>query len=309
MARGNLRILLGAAPGAGKTFAMLEEGRRLAGEGFDVVVGAVSLRGRADTAELLEGLELCPKRPGSAPADVDVQALIARHPDVVLVDDYAAMADGVGRWEQIDHLLQAGIDVISTLDIRNLQSLADAVREITGVQESTTVPDAVVRLANQIELVDASPELLRQRLADGKIYSTREEADAALAGVFRVGTLAALRELALLWLAERVDAGLADYRDSARVREGWPAREKIVVGVGGRAQDQVLVRRAARMLAAAAGGELHVVHVRTGRDGRGPESGKELEQLRKLTAELGGFFHSVGGQSAGAALVDRKSVV
>ena len=304
MARGNLRILLGAAPGAGKTFAMLEEGRRLAGEGFDVVVGAVSLRGRADTAELLEGLELCPQRPDSAPADVDAQALTARRPDVVLVDDYAAMADDVGRWEQIDHLLEAGIDVISTLDIRNLQSLADAVREITGIQESTTVPDAVVRLANQIELVDASPELLRQRLADGKIYSTREEADTALAGVFRVGTLAALRELALLWLAERVDAGLANYRDSARSGEGWPAREKIVVGAGGRAQDQVLVRRAARMLTAAAGGELHVVHIRTSRDGRGPESGKDLEQLRKLTAGLGGFFHSVGGQDAGAALVD-----
>lgn len=304
MARGNLRILLGAAPGAGKTFAMLEEGRRLAGEGFDVVVGAVSPRGRADIAGLLKSLELCPQRPDSAPADADVQALIARQPDVVLVDDYAAMADDVSRWEQIDQLLKAGIDVISTLDIRNVESLSDAVREITGVREATTVPDAVVRLANQIELVDASPELLRQRLADGKIYSTREEADAALAGIFRVGTLAALRELALLWLAERVDAGLADYRDSARAREGWPTREKIVVGVGGRAQDQVLVRRAARMLAAATGGELHVVHVRTSKDGRGPESGKDLEQLRKLTAELGGFFHSIGGQDAGEALVD-----
>ncbi|MGF9648010.1 DUF4118 domain-containing protein [Pseudarthrobacter oxydans] len=304
MARGNLRILLGAAPGAGKTFAMLEEGRRLAGEGFDVVVGAVSPRGRADTAGLLKTLELCPQRPDREPAVVDVQALIARRPDVVLVDDYAAMADGVSRWEQVDQLLDAGLDVISTLDIRNVESLSDAVREITGVQELTTVPEAVVRLANQVELVDASPELLRQRLADGKIYSNREEADAALAGIFRVGTLAALRELALLWLAERVDAGLADYRDSARLREGWPGREKIVVGVGGRGQDQVLVRRAARMLAAAAGGELHVVHVRTTKEGRGPESGKDLEQLRKLTAELGGFFHSVGGQDAGAALVD-----
>ncbi|WP_461187601.1 DUF4118 domain-containing protein [Arthrobacter sp. Z4-13] len=304
MARGNLRILLGAAPGAGKTFAMLEEGRRLAGEGFDVVVGAVSLRGRNDTAELLEGLELGPQRQDRAPADADVRALTARRPDVVLVDDYAAMADGVSRWKQIDQLMDAGIDVISTLDIRNVESLSGAVREITGVQEATTVPDAVVRLANQIELVDASPELLRQRLADGKIYSTREEADAALAGIFRVGTLAALRELALLWLAERVDAGLADYRDPARVREGWPAREKIVVGVGGRPQDQVLVRRAARMLAAAAGGELHVVHVRTTKEGRGPESGKDLEHLRKLAAELGGFFHSVGRQDAGEALVD-----
>lgn len=306
MARGNLRILLGAAPGAGKTFAMLEEGRRLAGEGFDVVVGAVSLRGRADTAELLDGLELCPKRPAgqNEPADVDVPALIARHPGIVLVDDYAAVAGGGGRWEQIEDLLQTGVDVISTLDIRNVESLAAAVQRVTGVRESTTVPDAVVRRADQIELVDASPELLRQRLADGKIYRTREEADAALAGVFRTGTLAALRELALLWLAERVDAGLADYRDPARVRDGWPAREKIVVGVGGRTQDQALVRRAARMLTAAAGGELHVVHVRTSTEGRGPESGKDLEVLRRLTAELGGVFHSVGGQEVSPALVD-----
>jgi two-component system sensor histidine kinase KdpD len=306
MARGNLRILLGAAPGAGKTFAMLEEGRRLAGEGFDVVVGAVSPRGRAETAELLAGLELAPNvsADAGASARLDVQALMARAPGIVLVDDYAAVARGEHRWEQVEHLLQAGMDVITTLDICDVESLSDAVREITGATESTTVPDAVVRRADQIELIDASPELLRQRLADGKIYSTREEADAALAGDFRIGTLAALRELALLWLAERVDDGLADYRDSARARSGLPAREKIVVGVSGRTQDQVLVRRAARMLTAAAGGELHVVHVRTSREGRGPESGKDLDLLRRLTAELGGFFHSIGGQDAGPTLVD-----
>jgi two-component system sensor histidine kinase KdpD len=174
MARGNLRIFLGAAPGAGKTFAMLEEGRRLAAEGHDVVVGAVSLRARADTAKLLQGLELCPPRLDTEAAEtgLDVQALLARKPDLVLVDDYAAASTGVGRWEQIDDLRRAGMDVISTLDIRNVESLSDAVQEITGVPEPRTVPDSVVRGADQIELVDASPELLRQRLADGKIYSS-----------------------------------------------------------------------------------------------------------------------------------------
>ncbi|MFX1819065.1 DUF4118 domain-containing protein [Pseudarthrobacter sp. CC4] len=304
MARGNLRIFLGAAPGAGKTFALLEEGRRLAGEGFDVVVGAVAAKGRADNEEMLEGLELCPK-PGTEGLEggLDVQAVKDRAPDIVLVDDYAAASGGVHRWEQVDTLLDAGINVISTLDIRNLESLSDAVREVTGEQESLTVPDTVVRGAGQIELVDASPELLRQRLADGKIYGTREEADAALAGVFRIGTLAALRELALLWLAERVDADLSDYKELKRVRESWPAREKIAVGVGGKSRDQVLVRRAARMLAAATGAELHVIHVRTGTEGAA-ESGKDLEMLRRLTAEFGGVFHAIGGRDVGQALVD-----
>jgi two-component system, OmpR family, sensor histidine kinase KdpD len=306
MARGNLRIFLGAAPGAGKTFALLEEGRRLANEGFDVVVGAAFPRNRTDNEELLAGLEQCPPPGNKAIGDgLDVKALQDRAPDIVLVDDYAATSAGVPRWQQVDTLLEAGIDVISTLDIRNLESLSDAVREATGVRESVTVPDAVVRGADQIELVDASPELLRQRLADGKIYSGQEEADAALAGVFRIGTLAALRELALLWMAERVDAELSDYNDSTRTRDGgWPAREKIAVGVGGKSRDQALVRRAARMLAAAAGGELHVVYVRTSTEGHGPESGKDLELLRRLTAELGGVFHAIGGRDVGAALVD-----
>lgn len=304
MARGNLRIFLGAAPGAGKTFALLEEGRRLDGEGFDVVVGAVSTKNRADNEEMLEGLELC-SQPGNRGLDggLDVHALKDRAPDIVLVDDYAAASGGVRRWEQVDALLDAGINVISTLDIRNLESLSDAVREVTGAQEAATVPDSVVRGAGQIELVDASPELLRQRLADGKIYGTREEADAALAGVFRIGTLAALRELALLWLAERVDADLSDYQELKRVRESWPVREKIAVGVGGKSRDQALVRRAARMLAAASGGELHVVHVRAGTEGTS-ESGKDLEMLRRLTVELGGVFHAIGGRDVAQALVD-----
>jgi two-component system sensor histidine kinase KdpD len=307
MARGNLRIFLGVAPGAGKTFAMLEEGSRLRLEGADMVVGAVSLRGRAETCDLLQGLELCPALSIDQGQDLvlDVHAVLDRAPDVVLVDDYAGKADsGEGRWEQIAVLLEAGINVVSTLDIRNVESLSDVVRDITGVREPATVPDAAVRDANQIELVDASPALLRQRLAEGKIFSRREDADAALAGDFRIGTLAALRELALLWLAERVDAGLSDYRVRKDGTGSWSTRERILVGLSGKPEDQALIRRAARMLAAAAGGELHVVHVRTSTAGPGPETGKQLERLRKLTLDVGGVFHSVGGQDVAAALLD-----
>ena len=312
MAKGNLRIFLGAAPGAGKTFAMLEEGRRLRLEGVDVVLGAVSVRGRTETEDLLQDLELCPALSIHQEQDrvLDVRAVLDRSPDVVLVDDYAGKADtGEARWEQISVLLDAGINVISTLDIRNVESLSDVVQDITGSREPATVPDAAVRDADQIELVDASPALLRQRLGEGKIFSRREDADAALAGDFRIGTLAALRELALLWLAERVDAGLSDYRVRMDGTGSWPTRERIVVGLSGKPEDQALIRRAARMLAAAAGGELHVVHVRPSTAGPGPETGKELELLRKLTLDVGGVFHSIGGQDISAALLDFAGTV
>lgn len=317
MGRGALRIFLGAAPGAGKTFAMLEEGARLRQEGKDVVVGVALSRGRSETEALLAGLEFCPSthRPGQDADDdtqdtnhdpgLDLPALLDRAPRVVLVDDYAAVpGPGAARWEQVAVLLDAGIDVLSTLDIRNVESLRDVVEDITGARAANTVPDAAVRAADQIELVDASPELLRQRLGEGRIFSTQEEVDAALAGDFRPGTLSALRELALIWLAERVDAGLADYRVARNIKDSWPAREKLVVGISGRRRDQALLRRAARMLAAAAGGELHAVHIRTAAAGNDARSGKDLDLLRRLVQDAGGVFHSIGGQDAAAGILD-----
>src|SRR5688572_7439875 len=306
MVRGNLRIFLGAAPGAGKTFAMLEEGQRLRLQGAHVVVGALSSKARRETLALAEGLERCPLPEGKADeADLDVEAILAREPGVVLVDDYARRsASGVPRWEGVAVLLDAGIDVISTLDIRNLESVSDVVLSITGAREPETVPDTAVRGADQIELVDASPELLRQRLGEGKIYASQEEADRALAGDFRTGTLTALRELALLWLAERIDAGLSDYRAQHNIRDSWQTREKIVIGLSGQAEGQVLIRRAARMLAGIPGGELHAVHVRTGTDANEMFSGKELELQRKLTQDVGGFFHVVGGEDTAQTLTD-----
>ncbi|MFJ5693794.1 DUF4118 domain-containing protein [Arthrobacter sp. NPDC093125] len=306
MVGGNLRIFLGAAPGAGKTFAMLEEGQRLRLQGAHVVVGALSSKARRETLALAEGLERCPLPEGKADeADLDVEAVLAREPGVVLVDDYARRSgSGVPRWEGVAVLLDAGIDVISTLDIRNLESVSDVVLSITGAREPETVPDTAVRGANQIELVDASPELLRQRLGEGKIYASQEEADRALAGDFRTGTLTALRELALLWLAERIDAGLSDYRAQHNIRDSWQTREKIVIGLSGQAEGQALIRRAARMLAGVPGGELHAVHVRTGTDANEMFSGKELELQRKLTQDVGGFFHVVGGEDTAETLTD-----
>jgi two-component system, OmpR family, sensor histidine kinase KdpD len=313
MARGNLRIFLGAAPGSGKTFAMLEEGRRLQLQGTDVVVGAVSVRGRAETAALLADLEPCPSASAASggaaeEAGLDVAAVLERSPKVVLVDDYASgQGSGTGntaRWQDVAVLLDAGIDVISTLDIRNLDSLSDVIESITGHRVTETVPDAAVRGADQIELVDASPEMLRQRLGEGRIYPRQQDADAALAGDFRTAPLTALRELALLWLAERIDAGLSGYRAVRTVRDGWPARERIVVGLSGQPEGRVLIRRAAKLLSNAAGGELHAVHVRTSTAGSELSAGKELELQRKLTVDAGGVFHAVGGEDAAATLLE-----
>jgi two-component system, OmpR family, sensor histidine kinase KdpD len=220
--RGQLRVYLGAAPGVGKTFAMLDEGRRRRDRGTDVVVGLVETHGRPKTAAAIGDLELVPRRVvghrGVELTELDVPAVLARAPQVVLVDELAHTnvlpAGGTGspkRWQDVEQLLDAGIDVITTLNIQHLESLNDVVATITGVTQQETVPDAVVRAADQIELVDSSPESLRRRMAHGNIYPP-DRVEAALANYFRVGNLSALRELALLWLADRVEEGLQRYR-------------------------------------------------------------------------------------------------
>ena len=293
-------------PGAGKTFAMLEEGQRLRRDGVDVVVGAVSVRGRSETAALLEGLERCPApSAGLGESDLDVGAVLERAPAVVLVDEYAGAAGSAGhgreRWQDVAVLLDAGIDVVSTLDVRNIESLSDIVQRITGSGNPGTVPDVAVRAAEQIELVDAPPEVLRERLGQGKIYGTHQRVDAALAGEFRTESLAAMRELALVWLADRVEEGLAGYR-AAEGKEALAKREKIVVGLSGGPEGTVLVRRAARLLAGSVGGEFHAVHVRRSSDDDG-SADKELERLRKLANDLGGDFHVVGGDDVPEVLL------
>ena len=310
MARGRLRIYLGAAPGVGKTVAMLDEGRRRIARGTDVVVGLVETHGRPHTAEMTDGLEVLPRtrldHRGTSFEEMDLDALLARHPTVALVDELAhTNAPGSRnekRWQDIDELLDAGIDVISTVNIQHLESLNDVVESITGVVQRETVPDAVVRRADQIELVDMSPEALRRRMAHGNIYKA-EKVDAALANYFRVGNLSALRELALLWLADRVEEGLGRYRADHGIDSSWPTRERVVVALSGGPEGETLLRRGARIASRGAGGELLALHVARSDGLSGPPL-PELATLRRLTEELGGSWHTVTGEEPAEAILD-----
>ncbi|MCB1006224.1 MAG: histidine kinase, partial [Acidimicrobiales bacterium] len=207
VSRGKLRIYLGAAPGVGKTFAMLNEGRRRAERGTDVVAAYVETHGRPSTAAQIGDLEVVPRRMyeyrGTVLEELDLDAVLARRPAVALVDELAhTNAPGTRhpkRWEDVQTMLEAGIDVITTVNVQHLESLNDVVERITGVRQAETVPDWVVRDADQVELVDMTPEALRRRMAHGNIYGP-DKVDAALANYFRVGNLSALRELALLWV-------------------------------------------------------------------------------------------------------------
>ncbi len=308
MARGQLRIYLGAAPGVGKTFAMLDEGWRRKGRGTDVVVGLVETHGRRRTLEQIRDLEVVPRRRveyrGTVFEEMDLDAVLARRPQVALVDELAHTnvpgCRNVKRWEDIEELLDAGIDVISTVNIQHLESVNDVVAEITGIQQQETVPDEVVRAADQIELVDMAPEALRRRMAHGNVYAA-DKVDAALANYFRVGNLSALRELALLWTADRVDEALQDYREAHGISRPWETRERIVVAVTGAPSGENLIRRAARM-AARSHAELLGVHVRS--DTGLAEGGEDrLEQHRVLLTDLGGTYHEVVGSDPGDSLV------
>jgi two-component system sensor histidine kinase KdpD len=309
MVRGRLRIYLGAAPGVGKTVAMLEEGHRRAERGTEVVVGLCETHGRPHTAGLLSGLEVVPRLPveykGSVLAELDLDAVLARRPQVALIDELAHTnvpgSRNEKRWQDIDELLDAGIDVISTVNIQHLESLNDAVTAITGVVQRETVPDEVVRAADQIELVDMAPEALRRRMAHGNIYRP-EKVDAALANYFRAGNLSALRELALLWLADKVDAGLEGYRAEHGITQTWPTRERVVVALSGGPEGETLLRRGARIASRFAGGLMLGVLV-TRADGLTTAPLNQVAELRRLTAELGGEFHTVSGDDAVEAVL------
>lgn len=308
MARGWLRIYLGAAPGVGKTFAMLDEGARRLGRGTDVVVGYVETHGRPKTAAQLVGLPIIPRRSvryrEQVLEEMDTPAIIARHPDVVLVDELAhTNAPGVEhekRWQDVEQILDAGINVISTLNLQHLESVNDVVERITKVPQRETVPDAVVRGAEQIELVDMTPEALRRRLAHGNVYPA-ERVDAALANFFRPGNLAALRELALLWLADRVDDELQAYRERHDIDHTWETKERVVVTITGSPGTPRLIRRAARM-AARSKAELVGVTVRRD-DGLRSGADEPFDQHLALLAELGGRFIEVVSNDVAAALI------
>ena len=310
MRKGRLRVFLGAAPGVGKTYTMLEEGRRLRDEGGDVVVAVVETHGRSATAALAEGVEAVPRltvfHRGVGLAEMDLDAVLERGPATALVDEYAhTNAPGSRhekRWEDVSTLLAAGIDVITTVNIQHIESLNDVVQQITGVPQRETVPDEVLRAADQIELVDLAPQALRDRLAAGHVYPA-ERIDAALSNYFRLGNLTALRELALLWLADEVDSALKDYRAEHRIDTTWEARERVVVALTGGPEGETLLRRGARIAARSSGGELLAVHVSSQeglREGR-PEA---LAAQRSLTEKLGGTFHQVVGDGIPGTLVE-----
>jgi two-component system sensor histidine kinase KdpD len=310
MSRGRLRIYLGAAPGVGKTMAMLDEGARRLGRGTDVVVGFAETYGRIQTAERLAGLPAVPRRSiayrGSRFEEMDLEAVRARRPKVALVDELAhTNVPGSGphrtRWEDIQTLLDDGIDVISTLNIQHLESLNDVVQQITGVPQDETVPDSVVRAADQIELVDMAPEALRRRMAHGNVYPP-ERIDAALGDYFRVGNLTALRELALLWLADSVEEGLQRYRVEHGITGTWETKERIVVALTGGPEGETLIRRAARIAARTVGGELLAVHVARSDELSGGVAA--LAGQRLLVESLGGTYHSVVGDAVAPALLD-----
>ncbi|MFD4601165.1 ATP-binding protein [Streptomyces sp. NPDC058464] len=310
MARGRLRIYLGAAPGVGKTYSMLSEAHRRVERGTDCVVAFVEHHSRPRTEVMLHGLEEIPRKEleyrGAVFTEMDIDAVLARRPQVALVDELPHTnvpgSRNAKRWQDVEELLAAGIDVVSTVNIQHLESLGDVVESITGVRQQETVPDEVVRRADQIELVDMSPQALRRRMAHGNIYQP-DKVDAALSNYFRPGNLTALRELALLWVADRVDEYLNAYRSEHRVSAIWGSRERIVVGLTGGPEGRTLIRRAARLAEKGAGGEVLAVYISRS-DGLTSASPKELAVQRTLVEDLGGTFHHVVGDDVPAALLD-----
>jgi two-component system sensor histidine kinase KdpD len=313
--RGRLTIFFGANAGVGKTYAMLEAGQRRRAEGIDVVVGYVELHGRADTERLLTGLEQLPPlsiRLGeSTRREFDLDAALARRPRLLLVDELAHTNIGGGdppprhekRWQDIEELLDGGIDVYTTVNVQHLESLSDVVWQITGVRQLETLPDRLFDEADEIKLVDVTPEDLMQRLREGRIYRP-QQAEQALENFFRKGNLIALRELALRKTADRVDQAMREYREEKSVRGAWAARERLLVAVGPDSQAESLVRagkRAADRLDA----EWLVVYVETPDLLRlsEHERNRRISVLR-LATSLGAEAITLGGPSASQELLE-----
>ena len=301
--RGQLKVFLGAAPGVGKTFTMLEASRAKRADGLDVVVGVVETHGRAETIGLLDGLEVLPRKTseyrGTLLEEFDLDAALARHPALLLVDELAhTNAPGsrhAKRWQDVEELLAAGINVYTTVNIQHFESLNDVVAQITGVQVRETVPDSMLERADEVELVDVSPDVLQQRLREGKVY-VPEQASRAIERFFRKGNLIALRELALRRTAERVDAQMRGYMAERGIQDTWAAAERLLVCVGPNARAVQLVR-ATRRMAARLHTDWTAVHVETARDQRlNPQQREDLLRAQELTEQLGGRAVTLSGQ-------------
>jgi two-component system sensor histidine kinase KdpD len=300
--RGRLKIFFGMAPGAGKTYAMLEAGRKLSREGRDVVVGYVEPHARPETLALVLGLDVLGRREiqhqGLKLHELDVEAALRRKPEVILVDELAhTNAPGsvhAKRWQDVEQLLAAGIDVYTTLNVQHIESLNDVVAQITGVSVRETVPDSVFDRASDIEIVDISPEELLERLKEGKVY-VPEQARRALESFFRKGNLIALRELTLRRGAERVGAEVDDYRRRHAIRETWPAHEHLLVCVSPSPMSARLIR-AARRMAAGLQAKWTALHVETpSAPPLGEEGKSRLAHNLHLAEQLGARIATVSG--------------
>ena len=252
--RGRLKIFLGAAPGVGKTYAMLEAAHDRMREGIDIAVGVVETHGRRETERLVEGLEILPRHVvdyrGRVFQEMDLEAVLARKPKFVLVDELAHTnvpgSRHVKRYQDVEEILAAGINVYSAMNIQHLDSLNDVIERIAGIKVRETVPDSVLSTADEIELIDLPPEDLIKRLGEGKVY-VPEQAKRAVGNFFTVGNLTALREMALRHAAERVDAQMLNYRRAHAISGPWPTRERILVCIGDGVAASHLVRLAKRV--------------------------------------------------------------
>jgi two-component system sensor histidine kinase KdpD len=307
---GHFRIYLGAAAGVGKTYAMLNEGHRRKQRGTDVVIGIVESHRRPHTEELIADLEIVPRKSveyrGTVFEEMDLDAVLARRPKVALVDELAhtnvpGSSRNEKRWQDVMELLDAGIDVITTVNIQHLESIADAVEQITGVAIRERVPDWVLRKADQIELVDSSPEQLRRRMLHGNIYPP-EKVPKALTNFFREDNLMALRELALRFLADETEEELLEHLKRRKTNVLWETSERILVGVTGAPGTDTIVRRASRM-ASRIKGELHVLHI-VSSESANRNNDNQLAVLQQLTTDVGAQWNEVRADDPAQALYD-----
>ncbi|MDN7430214.1 sensor histidine kinase KdpD [Burkholderia sp. AU45388] len=313
--RGQLKIFFGASAGVGKTYAMLQAARQRRQDGVDVVVGIVETHGRAETAALLDGLDVLPPARldyrGRSLVEFDLDGALARAPQLILVDELAHSnvqgARHLKRWQDVYELLDAGIDVYTTVNVQHLESLNDVVGAITGIRVWETVPDRVFDAADEVTLVDLPAEELLGRMRDGKVYLA-QQAERAVRNFFRKGNLIALRELALRRTADRVDAQMREYRADRSIQRIWQARERLLVCVGPGPEAPTLVRAAAR-LAASLKADWIAVYVETPRLQRLPDARRQrtLDAL-KLAAELGAETATLAGADAVAALIGYAKV-
>jgi two-component system sensor histidine kinase KdpD len=307
--RGLLKLFLGYAPGVGKTYSMLSEAIRRRSRGEDTVIGVVETHGRKVIADLAAQLEAIPRKKieyrGTIFEEMDVDAILARHPQVVLVDELAHTnipgSKHRKRYEDVLELVSAGLEVLSTVNIQHLESIAPTVRSITGITVRETVPDWILEHAEETVMVDLTPEALQNRMKRGDVY-TNEKVEQALRNFFRRGNLIALRELALRQVAEQVDRSLESYMVEKDIQDNWPVRERIAVCFSSNPRAQYLIARAARM-ARRLDAELYAVYVDIGQD-TDEKDQKTLAANIQFAESLGAKTVRLKGESVAAATAD-----